>query len=258
MRLSLLCLLFTLSACNSDTQSTKKTVGPSSELLDGKHPFPAPLDPSVERYAASHIVIGWTHGLLPPKGVDRTQQEALELAKDLHKRVRRQESLEQLAKTYSDGPSRSRGGSLGVFLVGTMVPVFEAAVGSVAIGELASLTQTPFGYHIIRRDDVVQMRVAHILVPYEGNWGSNTERTRHEAKERIEEALARLNKKEPFSKLVAEYSEDASAGQHGDLGWITPGQMIPDFEEAAFRLDKGDHTFVVETAYGYHLILRTE
>ena len=258
MRPSLLCLAIILTACGPSTESAKKTAGQSLEVLDAEHPFPAPLQTSLERYSASHIVIGWSASLLPPKGIDRTQQEALKLAKDLHKRARRQENFQTLAKTYSDGPSRSRGGELGVFLVGTMVPIFEAAVASVAIGDIAPVTRTPFGYHIIQRDGIVQMRISHILIPFEGNWGSNTERTRNTAKERIEQALERLNKKEPFTDLVAEYSEDVSAGQHGDLGWITPGQMIPDFEEAAFRLDKGEHTFVVETAYGFHIILRTE
>lgn len=64
--------------------------------------------------------------------------------------------------------------------------------------------------------------------------------------------LARVRK---FAELAAHYSDDGSAQQGGELGWVDKGQLDPQFEEAAFFLPVGTLSGIVETKYGYHLIL---
>src|SRR5438874_335220 len=61
-----------------------------------------------------------------------------------------------------------------------------------------------------------------------------------------------------FAQMARQYSEDASAQSGGDLGWLTKGQLDPDFETAAWNLPIGMPSGIVETKFGYHLILVEE
>jgi parvulin-like peptidyl-prolyl isomerase len=190
--------------------------------------------------------------------VTRSKEGAKALATDVHARAAGGANFAALAGEYSDGPSAKRGGALGVYLTGTMVPKFEAATAAVAVGKIAPLIETPFGFHVIRRDAVVQIRASHILVSWEDAWRSAATRTQEQARSRIEEARKALEGGKKFADVAAEYSEDTTAATGGDLGPIAPGQMLPAFEEAAMALEIGALSGVVETPYGFHLILRTE
>jgi parvulin-like peptidyl-prolyl isomerase len=81
----------------------------------------------------------------------RSAEEALLLAKDLRERVEDGESFADMAKTYSDCPSKSEGGSLGVFLKGDMNPDFEAALLALKVGQLSQPVRTVHGIHLILR-----------------------------------------------------------------------------------------------------------
>jgi len=111
----------------------------------------------------------------------------------------------------------------------------------------------------------------HLLVQYKGSKraGAAITRTKEEAKKRAEEAavkaaaLAKANpkiadKSKKFSELVGEYSDEPGAARRGgDLGRFRKGSMVPQFQEAVEKLKRGDVSGVVETPFGYHVILRT-
>ena len=80
-----------------------------------------------------------------------------------------------------------------------------------------------------------------------------------EAKKQAEEALALIRAGErEFEDIAKEYSQDTTAASGGDLGYFSTGQMVPEFEEAAFALAIGETSGIVKTQFGYHIILLTE
>jgi peptidyl-prolyl cis-trans isomerase SurA len=229
-------------------------VDPTSQPITvAPAPLPTPTEP---KYAATHVLVAWKGAVRAPATAERTEKQARALAESLRQRARAGEDFEALAREYSDGPSAPRGGRLGVYLTGTMVPEFEAAVASVEVGEIGPLARTPFGWHVVRRDAVVEAEFAHIVVSWKGAWRSGAERSREEARARIEDAHRMLSTGAHFADVAREYSDDATASVGGDLGTVAPGQMIPAFEDAAFALEPGQLSEVVETPYGFHLILR--
>jgi peptidyl-prolyl cis-trans isomerase D len=98
-----------------------------------------------------------------------------------------------------------------------------------------------------------RIRAAHILVRVPTVGGSEAE---NKAKARVEAAIKRAQAGEDFAKLARELSEDtANAAQGGDLGFVGPGELVPQFEQAAFALKKGEVSPApVRTPFGYHAI----
>ncbi len=85
-----------------------------------------------------------------------------------------------------------------------------------------------------------EVKAAHILV-----------KTEDEAKA----IIAQLDKGEDFAAIAKEKSQDSNKDDGGDLGWFGPGRMVPEFEEAAFGLEKGAYTKTpVKTQFGFHVI----
>jgi len=258
-----------LVACTGQP-STPPPSRPPPAPLDDAEPAPPPkaaqdaetlpvpdVTPSEPRYAASHVLVAYQGAARAPQGVTRTREQALTLARELHDKARQGADLAKLARTHSDGPTAPRGGHLGVYETGTMVPDFEKAVASVDVGQLAPLIHTPFGYHVIRRDPVVEARLQHVQIAFEGAWRSTTDRTREQARTRAREVLERLSAGESFEQVARTTSDDPSAQVNGgDLGRIAPGQLVPAFEDAAFALEPGETSGIVETPYGFHVIRR--
>ena len=81
----------------------------------------------------------------------------------------------------------------------------------------------------------------------------NTEE-RLKALDRINKILAQVREGEDFAALARKYSDDGSAKDGGDLDWTTRGSFVPEFEAAAFQLEKGQISEVIETEYGFHII----
>ena len=103
-----------------------------------------------------------------------------------------------------------------------------------------------------------QVRASHILLMYAGSERSTATRSKDEALQQINALKDAIADGADFGELARENSDCPSGGDGGDLGSFGRGMMVPEFDTAVFAMEVGDTSDVVETAFGYHLIQRTE
>jgi NIMA-interacting peptidyl-prolyl cis-trans isomerase 1 len=112
-----------------------------------------------------------------------------------------------------------------------------------------------------RPDEPAKITAQHVLVKYAGakKAAPTVTRTREQACLRAEEARAKLEQGMSFADVVSTYSEEPGAATRaGTLGPIERSNVVPPFADAAFELKAGEVSHVVETDFGFHVILRTE
>ena len=102
-----------------------------------------------------------------------------------------------------------------------------------------------------------QVRASHILLMYQGSERSTATRSREQAQTLIGQIEGDLAAGRDFAELAREHSDCPSGRKGGDLGTFGRGQMVSAFEQAAFGMQVGGLSGVVETPFGYHLIKRT-
>lgn len=246
-----------MSACGwlSDTEAPDAPPQPVLPIEERPEPEPDALPvPAEGRFSASHILID--HAGAADSTSTRTEADARALAERIRSEALSGADFSALAQQHSSDSSAPRGGRIGVYVAGTMMPGFEAAVASVEPGAIAPVAQTPWGFHVIRRDAIVEGRFRHIVVGYAGALRSTATRSKSDARALLSTAETRLSAGESWDTIAGELTEDGLAERGGDLGLVTPGQMVPDFEDAAFALSIGERSGIVETPYGMHLITR--
>ena len=102
-----------------------------------------------------------------------------------------------------------------------------------------------------------QIQASHVLVSYVNTQNSSSLLTKAEALERIQDLKFQVLSGMSFSEIATEFSDCPSAEKDGDLGKFGRGAMVKAFDMAAFELEVGEVSEVVETEFGYHLIHRT-
>jgi len=112
-----------------------------------------------------------------------------------------------------------------------------------------------FDQHEAAFAGVDSVRARHIILL---SSPADKDKDKAERKQLIESIRARILKGEKFERLAKMYSQDGSADRGGDLGFFARGQMVPDFENVAFSLKKGELSKVFETQFGYHLVQCTD
>lgn len=127
-------------------------------------------------------------------------------------------------------------------------------------GVIDGLYEAESSMHIINylnelEEDEIQL--SHILICHNESESCDADRTKIEAELLARDILQEVNE-DNFGEIALEKSEGPSAAQEGSLGWVLPGQMVESFEAAAFALDDGEISEVVETEFGYHIIYRQD
>jgi peptidyl-prolyl cis-trans isomerase SurA len=212
---------------------------------------------SLTEINAWHILIA-----CPAEATPEDTMKAWKKAINVRERVISGEQFEEVARGSSDDPSvKINGGNLGYFTVFQMIMPFEDAAYKLKKGEISEPVRTPYGYHIIkvadRRPSRGKIKVAHIMkvVP-----PGASEKDAKAIESEINMIYNQLVGGTPFSDLAAKYSDHKeTAASGGELNWFGAGEIISDFAEAAFSLQKnGDFTKPVRTPYGWHIIKRLD
>jgi peptidyl-prolyl cis-trans isomerase SurA len=163
----------------------------------------------------------------------------------------------QLSASYSDAPNALQGGRSGWRQSGQIPPLFVDAMKPLAPGAVAPLLRSSNGFHILKLVDkrgldvplsVVQTHARHILIK------TNELTSESDARARLLQLRERIVNGTPFEDMARLHSEDASASKGGDLGWLNPGDTVPDFEKAMNALQIGEISEPVRSPFGLHLI----
>jgi TolB-like protein len=109
--------------------------------------------------------------------------------------------------------------------------------------------------HELYAKSSTEINARHILIQFDGIPRSGSDRSKTEALALMGQISNRLSQGEPFENLAMEFTEDPSGKENGgDLGWFGWGKMVESFQEAAFKMDPGEISSVVETSFGFHII----
>lgn len=173
-------------------------------------------------------------------------------------RVRGGEDFATVAREVSEDANRARGGEMGLRPLSRLPDTFVAQVRDLQPGEVSpTLLRSGAGFHVLklveRRDvngvRVTQTRARHILLRPSPQLSADL------ARQRLADMRAQIERgSASFEALARQYSEDGSAAQGGDLGWVNPGAFVPEFEEAMNRLPVGGLSQPVTSRFGIHLI----
>lgn len=222
-------------------------------------------DPAANRVAAApNDIVELAQILIRiPDGASPAEQATLKRkADDILAQLRQGADFSGLAAASSEGSEALQGGALGARPLEGWPDVFAKAIQQVRPGQVTDVIRSGAGYHIIKVLNrgqsqlaaadtdmlVTQTRARHILVKF-------SEITSEEqAKNRIDQVAARLKQGENFEDLARSFSEDASAPQGGDLGWLHPGETVPAFEKAMDDLAIGQISAPVRSQFGWHII----
>jgi len=195
---------------------------------------------------------------VPEGASEAVVAERRRLAEAALARVRAGESFEAVARQVSEDPQRERGGEIGARPASRLPDLFVEATRTLKAGEVTPApVRSGAGFHVLKvlsRADVslsqvTQTRSRHILLRTSNRLTAEAAQARLVGYRRLIEAGTRT-----FEDMAREFSEDGSAAQGGDLGWATPGTMVPEFEDAMNALPLGGLSQPVVSRFGVHLI----
>ncbi len=173
-------------------------------------------------------------------------------------RVKGGESFEAVAREISEDGNRAEGGVIGLRAADRLPDVFVTGVRGLQNGEVSPDTlRTGAGFHILKLIErqeggsftVQQTHARHILLRTSAQLPLEAAKRRIAA---IKQSI--VSGAKSFEQAARENSEDASAGLGGDLGWVSPGAFVPEFEEAINQLPLNGISDPVVSRFGVHLV----
>ena len=207
---------------------------------------------SGKEYRLSHILIATPEGATPEQ-----IQAARKKAENALKELKGGADFKKLAVTISDGQQALEGGDLGWRKAGEIPTIFADDISHMQKGDISDVIQSPSGFHIIMLSDlrsedvhvVTQTHVRHILIK------PTALISKADARTKLEQLRMRLEGGADFAELARSNSDDrGSAANGGDLGWVNPGELVPDFEQVMNGLKPGEISEPFETEFGLHIV----
>jgi len=209
---------------------------------------------SGKEFAVAHIL------LRTPEGASPQQVEAVaRRAEQVMARLRSGEDFARVAAAVSDAPDGLQGGGLGWRPLDRLPALFADAVRRMRPGETSPVLRSAAGLHIVRLVEVrgggdtavqklEQTRARHILIKTSEILADD------DAEARLRGIRERVVNDADFGELAKASSADLSAARGGDLGWLNPGDTVPEFERAMNALQPGEVSAPVRSPFGWHLI----
>jgi peptidyl-prolyl cis-trans isomerase SurA len=211
------------------------------------------VGPERVEYNVAHILIR-----LPDQASPERIAQARARAEKARDEARAGSDFGKLAASYSDAGDALQGGQMGWRAADRLPELFASALQAMKPGEVSDILRSPGGFHIVRLLDrrgagagraVQQTHTRHILIR------TNELVSESEARRRLAELRERIvTGGADFQQVARVNSVDGSAAQGGDLGWIYPGDTVPEFERAMDSLKPGEVSQPVKSPFGWHLI----
>ena len=205
---------------------------------------------SNSEYYIGHILIA-----LPESASMKDIAAAKEKAQKVKSLLDSGEDFEKIAVAYSDGRQALKGGVIGWRKENELPSIAAEIIPKLKIHEISKMIRTDSGFHFVTVLDkrggdhkmIEQTNVRHILI------SPSEIRTDAEAKEIIDQLYDRINRGDDFASIAKAHSDDpVSAIDGGSLGWVSPGQMLPEFEQVMDGLKKDELSPPFRTKFGWH------
>lgn len=202
------------------------------------------LDQDTSEYQIAHILI---------KGPEENEA----LAQKVREEISAGMTFQQAVLTYSEATDAQEGGLIGWRRAEQLPELYVTAIRDLQVGEVTPVLKSANGLHILKlldlkgdRKEILQSDVSHILISAESKIAKK------QAAKKLFNIRKRILAGENFSDLARIFSDDSvSAANGGNLGWVSPGDMVPPFEEAFQNLSLNEVSQPVDTQYGMHIIV---
>lgn len=207
------------------------------------------VNPNIE---LAHILVA------VPEQATAAQVNTLQTkAQSTLQRLQAGDNFADVAKEVSNSPDKEQGGRMGLRPMDRYPSLFVQAIQNLSVGDLSPVFRSGAGFHILKlvtkqssqTMTVTETRARHILLRPGGQLSQNAARGQlANFKRELEAGRA------DFAKLAREYSQDGSAENGGDLGWVAPGVFVPEFEETMDKLQANQISDPLVSRFGVHLI----
>jgi peptidyl-prolyl cis-trans isomerase SurA len=203
-------------------------------------------------YNFSHILI-----TVPENAAPEEIQARRARAEEVIAMLAKGADFAQLSASYSDASNALQGGAFGWRSSGKLPALFVDALRPLQPGQVSPILKSGNGFHILKLNDkrglnatlsVTQTHARHILIK------TNELTSESDARARLLQLKERIDNGVKFDQLARQHSDDASAAKGGDLGWLNPGDTVPEFEKAMNALKDGEVSDPVQSPFGWHLI----
>ncbi len=206
----------------------------------------------VDEYNLAHVLVAVPEQATPEELKTRRARAETALSQ-----IRQGADFRQVAASFSDAPDAFDGGAMGWRPAARLPSIFLEAAKGLKVGQSSDILRSPAGFHILKLIEkrgldtpvmVTQTHARHILVRL------NEVVSENDAKNRLTDLKDRIEHGTDFGELARLHSDDPSAARGGDLGWITPGDVVPEFEHAMDALKPGRVSEPFKSPFGWHIV----
>lgn len=233
-------------------REVESRVNVSESEIDNFLTTQASSNENQDEYEISHILIR-----TPEEGATEDIQKAKVKVDDAIKALQEGTSFAKVSASFSDAPNALEGGNIGWKNSGQMPALFLDALKSMQPGDVSQPLRSPNGFHILKLTNkrggnsplvIEQTHARHILIKLSEIMSEK------DGKQKMDGIKERLDNGEKFEVLARQFSEDGTASNGGDLGWVNPGDTVPQFEQAMNDLKNNQISEPVRSPFGWHVI----